>query len=231
MLISTYNLFINIGTILGFFVFIFTSYKRKYKIGKTVCIGILVFFLLQWGFFASNLIRGLNNGDIGSFRDIILEKKGAHFIGRVIFAVSLFPVLYKAFFQKEKKEWVSAMDSLCLFLIVQHIFNRIACLLNGCCGGKLISESSSLKYPTQLFEAGSMVILLGVCIFLFKKNISIYFIFEIWFAVTIFISEFMIDNSDAVYYLGLDAIQYAAIVLIIISLITRKFAGINNDSV
>ena len=81
MLISTYNLFINIGTILGFFVFLYTAYKRRYKLGKTICIGILVFFLLQWGFFVSNLIRGLNNGDIRTYRDIILENKGAHFIG------------------------------------------------------------------------------------------------------------------------------------------------------
>lgn len=235
--IACYNLFINAGTLIGLIVFLWGGYKKSYGIDRLVCAGVLAFALLKWGFFASNLLRGLNQGDISNVRNIFTVNTGGHFLGRVIFAVWFFPVLYRLLFQKKKGEWVGYMDALCMYLVVQHIFNRIACLLNGCCEGKEYDGLFSFRYsmgrgygagfdysmyPTQLFEIVSMTLLLIVCIYLCRKNVRLFFIFEIWFGITIFISEFMMENEGAIYYGGLDAVQYGSLILIITAFVTRK---------
>ena len=74
----------------------------------------------------------------------------------------------------------------------------------------------------------SMIILLLVCIKLYIAKKHIFGIFGMWFAMTIFISEFMMKNLDVVYFIGIDAVQYAAIILFIISFVNQK--GMHRNS-
>jgi len=220
--IPYYNLFINIGTVLGTIVFVFICWKKSKSIERTISAGVLGYALLVWGFFSSNLLRGLYYGKEIDFPGVFIKNYGGHFLGRVLLVVWLFPVLYILLFQKEKREWVKYLEMMCFFLTIQHIFNRIACLSNGCCGGKEIHGAGTFEYPTQLFEIVSMIILLGVCIYLYKNGRRIVILFQVWFSVTIFLSELMMENDGVVYYLGLNVIQYAALILCMNAVLMRK---------
>ncbi len=235
--VSCYDLSINIGTFIGFLVYLFVALKKTKSVKRVICSVVFAYILLTLGAFLGNIIRGLNVGEIGGISDVFTVGSGSHFIGRVIMVVVFLPFVYKWFLGRDKKEWVSYMDMMCFYLVIQHIFNRLGCLLNGCCEGKEYRGFLSFEYPigigfgpgydypmypTQLFEIISMIILLGVCIYLFGKNRHIIVVFEIWFAATIFLSEFMMLPDRTVYIMGLDAIQYSAVVLGIAAYITHR---------
>lgn len=179
------------------------------------------------GFFASNIVRGLNYNSFGNIAEMFTVNAGGHFIGRVLLVMAAFPVLYILLFQKFKYEWKDYLDIFCFYLIIQHIFNRIACIFNGCCQGKSVSFLNN-GLPARGFEVLSMIILLLVCIKLYIAKKHIFGIFGMWFAMTIFISEFMMKKLDVVYFIGIDAVQYAVIILFIISVVNQK--GMHRNS-
>ena len=234
--VSCYDLSIDIGTVIGLLVYLCIALIKTKSVKRVVCSVIFATVLLNLGAYLGNFIRGLSVGEVGGISEIFSTGSGSHFIGRVLMVVIFLPVVYRYFLGKDKKEWVLYMDFMSFYLVVQHIFNRLGCLLNGCCEGKEYRGFLSFEYPigigfgpgydypmypTQLFEIISMVILLGVCIYMFGKRRHIIVIFEIWFAVTIFVSEFMMLPDHTVYILGLNAIQYSAIVLLIIAFVTK----------
>ncbi len=234
--VSCYELAINVGTFIGLLVYLCISLIKTRSVKRVILSVISTAVLLNLGACTGNLIRGLSIGEIGGIREIINSGSGTHFIGRVITVVAILPFIYRYVILKDKREWVVYMDMVSFFLIIQHIFNRTGCLLNGCCEGKEYRGFLSFEYPigvgfgpgydypmypTQLFEIISMLILLAVCSYMFGKRKHIIIVFEIWFAITIFISEFMMLPDRTVYILGLNAIQYSAIILFMIALVTK----------
>lgn len=225
--IALYGVFINIGTVAGLIVFLILAYKKSKSIERVFGATVLAFALLKWGFFASNIVRGLNYNSFGNIAEMFTVNAGGHFIGRVLLVMAAFPVLYILLFQKFKYEWKDYLDIFCFYLVIQHIFNRIACIFNGCCQGKSVSFLNN-GLPARGFEVLSMIILLLVCIKLYIAKKHIFGIFGMWFAMTIFISEFMMKNLDVVYFIGIDAVQYVAIILFIISFVNQK--GMHRNS-
>ena len=127
------------------------------------------------------------------------------------------------------------MDRYCMFLIFQHIFNRIACFYNGCCVGRYYDGIFALRYtgtgsgagysypvyPAVLFECISMIVLFIIGLIRIKKKKNMTKLFEIVFGLVIFLSEFMMDHSGTIQIAGLTIVQYAALLLIILG-ITKK---------
>lgn len=229
-----YPLLINIGSILAVAVYVFLCWKKSKSSVKTIVTTILGITLLVWGYYLSNFLRGVNAGSVHSTSDVFLENQGGHFIGRVLFVMWLFPPIYAVAFQKEKGEWVQYLDMLCVSLTVQHIFNRLACLCHGCCYGRKYSGPFAFTYPlgngwgagydysiypTQLFEIIGMLILLVILLWRLRQNKHTVLLFEIVFAVIIFLSELMMSRTGVTLYFYLTAVQYAAIALILTALI------------
>lgn len=233
----SYDFFINLGSIIGSVILIIL-YFRKSKSWKTA-ISVYVFSLVivELGFFTGGFVRGLSYGDADSLMDVLklfVENRGSHFIGRVILVLWAFPLLFCLIFRKIKTEWRDYIDILCVFLAFQHIFNRVACLFNGCCCGKYYDGIFSFRYnveggfgpgyaypvyPTQLFEIICMIILFATLLIMHIRRKRLLFVFTMGFSITIFISEFMMSTSGVVYIAGLSVIQYAAIVLLITGIV------------
>lgn len=226
--INYYDLFINMGSVLGSILLIFLYHRKNGSWKKTVTVFLLSLAVVELGFFAGRFVRGLSYGDGESFLELLTTPQGNHFIGRVLFTVWVFPPAFCFLFKKEKKEWQDYLDLLCIFLTFQHIFNRIACLFNGCCVGKYYDGIFALRYygqgksgagysypvyPTQMFEIVCMVILLALLLFLYQRGRRLRNVFCVGFALTIFVSEFMMDKKGVLLIAGLTAIQYGAVLL------------------
>lgn len=226
--VKSYDLFINLGSVLGSILLIFLCYRKSGSWKKTFAVFLLSLVLVELGFFAGRLVRGLSYGEGESLYRLLTYPQGNHFIGRVLFVMWVFPAAFCLIFKKEKEEWQEYLDLLCIFLTFQHIFNRIACLFNGCCTGKYYDGPFALRYyvpgksgagysypvyPTQIFEIVCMIVLLAALFFLYRRRKRLSGVFCIGFAVSIFISEFMMDKKGVMLFAGLTAIQYAAALL------------------
>lgn len=227
--IESYDFFINLGSVLGSILLIALYYHKSRSWKKTTAVYLLSLVILQAGMFAGRLVRGLSYGEEWNLVSIITKPNGNHFIGRVLFTMWVFPLLYRLIFREKKKEWLEYLDILCVFLAFQHIFNRIACLCNGCCmgkpyhgifaflcqvDGKTGAGFSYPVFPTQIFEILCMIVLcVMLLIFYFRKK-SLTWRFCFGFAGCIFLSEFMMDQTGVLLIAGLSIIQYAAVALL-----------------
>lgn len=229
---KSYDFFINLGSIIGSIILIGLYFRKNKSWKKTIAVYVLSLAIVELGYFAGNFVRGLSYGETDSIRavlDLFIQRKGNHFIGRVIFTMWVFPPFFCLLFRDLRKEWKDYLDLLCIFLTFQHAFNRIGCLFNGCCCGKYYNGIFTLRYhvegksgpgyaypvyPTQLFEILCMILLFIILIVLYIKKKRLLYVFITGFSVTIFLSEFMMNKQGVVMIAGLTVIQYAAVLLL-----------------
>lgn len=120
------------------------------------------------------------------------------------------------------------LDLLAPPLVLAHAIGRIGCFLNGCCYGKRIG---GFQHPTQLYEAGALVVLLALLLKMEKRglkpgNLSLTygFLYGLWrFGV-----EFLRADSSLVAG-GLTNFQWASLALVagcgILLAIRRRVSG------
>lgn len=211
---ESYTLFINLGTF--FSILLCYELLSKYCSKEKYRIKILCFMLIT--LFAGNITGKLiKNSFEESFSD------STHFMGRVILCAIVLPIFMKYFWKNESLK-TYGYNICVVFIVVQHFFNRIACLFNGCCGGKSVGN---IILPTQLFEAVAMIVLLIFILLKNNKNEESYCISLVVFGITIFISESMMDYSNVTKIGGLTAVQYSAIILSVIMVIYILFSKQN----
>ena len=104
--IESYDFFVNLGSVLGSILLIALYYHKNRSWKKTAAVYLLSLAVLQAGMFAGRLVRGLSYGEDWNIIHIITQPNGNHFIGRVLFAMLVFPPLYRLIFRKKKKEWL-----------------------------------------------------------------------------------------------------------------------------
>lgn len=240
--VKSYDLFINLGSVLGSILLIVLYYRKSGSWKKTFAVFLLSLAIVQLGFFAGRLVRGISYGEGESLTELLTTPQGNHFIGRVLFTAWVFPAAFCLIFKKKKEEWKDYLDLLCVFLTFQHIFNRIACLFNGCCVGKYYDGIFALRYygqgksgagysypvyPTQMFEVVCMLVLLVLLLFLYKRRRRLRNVFCAGFALTVFVSEFMMDKKGVLLFAGLTAIQYAAVLLALTALAGKLWSKDN----
>ena len=180
------------------------------------------------GHFLGNLIRALTRPlkeNIAEEMQYVVDGAGVHFIGTVLASALLLPLIFQWIYRREAD---SKLDVMAFFFTIQHICNRIGCFLEGCCYGIPASGVLSVRFPenppyrvfpAQLFEASLMLILLILQCILYKKGKSIFRSTMLLFGASILLSECFMDKRGVVMYAGLTAIQVAAILLMIVSLI------------
>lgn len=126
----------------------------------TLLIYLSMFVVICLGAFPARAVRGLTHGNVEDFRgllELFITYPGSHFIGRVLLCVILYPVCFRLLFQKYRTLLDAVMDRYCMFLIFQHIFNRIACFYNGCCVGKYYDGIFALRYTGTGSGAGCVI--------------------------------------------------------------------------
>lgn len=109
----------------------------------------------------------------------LLAGRGFVFYGSFLFAV---PTMLW-FFRKHKLNTYKMLDVMAVVTCIVHMFGRIGCFLAGCCYGKPISGAFGVTFtneacqaplntpliPTQLLEAGFILLVLNVLLVIKSK--------------------------------------------------------------
>lgn len=147
----------------------------------------------------------------------ILAGEATHFLGRVLITVFVLHFCMR-FLWKDKKCISQAWNSIAAYFLVQHFFNRLACWLNGCCGG-IYLEFCKNYFPSQLFEAVAVLITFFVLVRKIQRGDCFYEQSCMSYAVIIFLSEFFIEQTSVEKIWGFTSVQFAAVILFLFSLI------------
>ena len=208
LVFDSYTVFNNLGTLLGLFaMYLILSVKSK----KTSLCWMMIAFTLAVMFigavpahYLKDLFGGAGPG-------------ATHFLGRVLVYALLLPLFLRAVCRGGEGS-VCAWNSAAAYIMIQHFFNRTACTMRGCCGGRFI-PALKMSFPTRGFEALSM---LAGLMWLMRsmrsgKNRNCFYTVCLWFSAVIFISEFFMDQPDIGRVLHLTSVQYGALLLAVYS--------------
>ena len=231
--LEAYQFFVTVGSILGIAAFLCVLY-REVKDWKITLLNLLVnLVIILIGAKASEILKALNTQEFSSVAELLLERKGSHFLGRVLFAAWMYPLVYRGLHRLFGKRinWCDqkALDAVSFYFVIQHFFNRIACFCNGCCSGKryygfgaIAYQDVGYVYPSQLIEALFMVVLF-VLLWVRKRRKKPLFGFVLTgFGIAILMSEFWMDQAGILLILGLNVIQYAGILCILTGVIYMR---------
>ncbi len=194
------------------------------------------FLLLFLGRYAAAFVRSANDGGLDGLMDLlhaVLKLVGSHFLGHIItFSVLYFPVLW--FLRELYIEFAGAMASCTdqelikfgeitvIGLPIQHIFNRLGCLCQGCCYGIRYDGPFAISlpyntdidykvFPCQLLEILCMLLLLVLICILIRKGKHTFGVLLIGFSFTFFLSEYFMENPYAIKHFGLTYVQLFSI--------------------
>ncbi len=203
LVFESYTLITNMGTLIGMF--------ASYQVLEKYCsmekrywkVLLLLLALMASGDIPARFLKGLFHGSgMGT---------ATHFLGRVLFAALLLPILLSLMW-KECSCMKQAMNASALYFLIQHFFNRIACWMNGCCNGILI-ESLHVRFPSQFFEAGMMLLVLILLGKNIRKGDSFFGQSMLIYAMVIFVSENFIDQPEVPRVFMLTSVQTGALLL------------------
>lgn len=91
--------------------------------------------------------------------------------------VLLLPIVYVAAAKVFRRRLCDVFDVFAMCTITTLLFARVACVFSGCCYGKLILASESVRWPTRELEILFYLVLL---VFLYRKNHQNSLPGEIW---------------------------------------------------
>ena len=175
--------FINCGTVVGLIVLFNTIWKTIHtdKIKNIIVYSLNLLFSILGSKFAGALLEWDTQGSI---LDTLINSEAVNFSGYVLFFTILFPILYKLIL-KNYNGFSQNIKASALYMAIQHMFNRIGCLMAGCCGGREYSGFLALHYspndvgyyPVQPFEIISMILVQFFIIFLYDSKKLMFFAF------------------------------------------------------
>lgn len=229
--IRSYDLFNTVGTVLGMIAFSVCFYRRTRSVRKTAVHLLINFAVIMAAAVGSGILRSLNNMDawtVETFADALTGHGGGnHFMGRLLLASWVYIPVYAAAEKLSGGRFIpdrrNALDAAAFYFVIQHIFNRLACFLNGCCYGKPYAGPGSVIFPelgypvwpSQLIEGGLMVFLLVWLILAERKKKPLFGRMEAGFGAAVFVSEFFMDQAGILRFAGLSFIQFAALLCMV----------------
>ena len=235
-LLETYDYILFLGIIISIYIqgwLIMTIMKKK----------VFLFFLagyamiLYVGQYAAAFIRCINDGALDGKMNLwksVIDLSGSHFLGHVIlYSLIYYPVIWvisTLFMEPDKKHIFQFFNISSIGIVVQHFFNRLGCLLRGCCYGIEYHGVFAIKFPynkdighevfpSQILEMSCMIIILIILLIRLKKKKDTFGEMIVGFGLTFFLSEFFLENPYAVKHFKLTYIQFICIPEIIIGMI------------
>lgn len=166
---------------------------------------------------------------------------GVTFSGGLVGALLTYFIGYWFLFKKERYNVFHYLNYIITGVVITHAFGRIGCFLGGCCYGKETTSWLGINYPvdqmwdgtkwvdvyakvypTQLFEAGFLLILFIVLFFFIKKHqLKIYLIS---YGVFRFLIEFMRGDDRGNTIFGIiSPSQFLSIVMIVCGILLFIF--------
>lgn len=204
-----------------------TLKENKNIIRCLITVGMFA-VIINVGSVASEFLRKLTYWrGADEFAANFADYQGKHFLGSVLFTVIVFPIAYRCVMRRDggvfdRGGLDKATEFNGVFIVIQHFFNRLACLLEGCCYGRAYYGFGAMRfpgiahpvYPTQVFEMLAMAALFAVLMHnIYRKKRYSFGIFCIGYAAAIFISECFMEQIGTFMVAGMSFIQLAALIL------------------
>ena len=234
--VEAYQFLVQAGSVAGIIAFVYILFKETKDYKQVFCNLLVQMVIILVGKKAAEILRTLNTQGFIGVTALLRESEGSHFLGRVLFVAWTIPWVYalinKVLDKRFHLEYKKSMDAVAFYFVIQHIFNRIAYFCNGCCYGKRYFGIGSIAYqdvgsvyPSQLIELTFMCITFALLCMLKKKNKPIYGVMLVLFGISIFISEFFMDQAGILLFAGMNVIQYASLMCIVTGIIYQKKKG------
>ena len=154
---------------------------------------------------------------------------GITFYGGLIGAICCMYILLK--FSREKTTYSISnwFEIFTIPVVTFHFFGRIGCLLGGCCYGKVTTSKLGVafpnnakenifhyglkRYPTQLFEAIILLLILMVILFVLKNKFKSYLIL---YSISRFFLEFLRGDDRGSVLINISPAQTISILIILV---------------
>lgn len=154
--------------------------------------------------------------------DFSLEDGGITFAGGIITGMVSFFLIFPLGMKDDKKHAINYMDQVVIGLLLAHACGRIGCFTAGCCYG-LETDSIFGVYhytrqayylPTQLYEAGFLILMFFILFFFVKKYLTE--IYLVSYGIFRLLLEFLRgDNRGASPIPFLSPSQFTSIIMIL----------------
>lgn len=244
--LSTFNLMIGLGAILG--ILFFEAYARKKNISTVISDQLLMVFVLSTvlGFVFGMLFDKVAHAkSFENFFKTFWQYTGMTFLGGLLGGIFAFILLYYCIF-KNFNDINKHMDVIVPAFVLAQAFGRIGCFLGGCCYGIRSNSNFAIPYPvytkmtghieiirvlpTNLFEAIGLFILFAILVFLKKKNTFIFYCF--YYGIMRFCIEFLRgDDRGTIWGSILSPSQYLSIFLFLIGFLILIIRKIRSKSI
>ena len=204
---------LSIATILSFlWLVIFNRERLKAKWWELLIVSILHTLI---GVGAVKLFAILENGGDFSF-------KGMSLFGGLFFM----PLVYFIYAKIKKLPVLEVFDVFVFSLAITYACSRFNCLHDGCCYGKFIDSTNTMRYPTRELEiVFHSLSAIGAAIFVIKNMCkeNVFFIYLGGYGVFRFIIEFMRhSDSNSVFHIA-HLWSTLSVIVVITILIIRAY--------
>lgn len=231
--LTLYDILFFVGIFAGLAVYRIYSGKRNVPAKVYNFYLLLTIIAIGVGYFSAILFQSVYN----FIETGVFELRGMTFLGGLIGAVIAFLLGYHFLSKEEDRKYFPMMLNLAPACItIAHFFGRLGCFTAGCCHGiethgpldvtfKIINTNGELidtfsALPTQLFEAGFLLIIFVVLSYLFLKNYRICMpVYVIGYGLFRFIIEFWRGDERGELLPFLSPSQTLSIGLIVIGVI------------
>ena len=230
--IYTYASLIAIGTLVAS---IYTKWRAKKELGINNLSNNFFYLVFVAGFVGGKVFFYLQD-PVYYFKHpkLMLHNFSGGFVfyGSFIFIIPV--VLW--YLKKHKIPVLPMLDILAITTLIVHSIGRLGCFFGGCCYGKPTNSFIGMVFPTtngthvhpsQLYEITALLIIMGIILFLKKKqhfNGQLFLTYVILYAITrSFLELFRGDKRGFIIDKYLSHSQFIGIILILITLfIYRK---------
>ena len=230
--IYTYAFLIVLGTLVAS---IYTKWRAKKELGITALSNNFFYLVFIAGFVGGKVFFYLQD-PVYYFKypKLMLHNFSGGFVfyGSFIFIIPV--VLW--YLKKHKIPVLPMLDILAITTLIVHSIGRLGCFFGGCCYGKPTNSFVGMVFPTtngthvhpsQLYEITALLIIMGIILFLKKKQQfkgQLFLTYVILYAIArSFLELFRGDKRGFIIDKYLSHSQFIGIILILITLfIYRK---------
>jgi len=229
--IYTYAFLIALGTLVAA---IYTKWRAKKELGITELPNNFFYLIFIAGFIGGKLFFYLEKPHL-YFNNpkLLLDNFSGGFVFYGSF-ITIIPALVW-YLKKNKIPILPMLDILAVTTLIVHSIGRLGCFFGGCCYGKPTNSFTGLAFPktngvtvhpTQLYEITALLIIMGIILFIKKKQQfkgQLFLIYIILYAIARNILElFRGDKRGYIIDNYLSHSQFIGIVLIGITLIIYR---------
>lgn len=230
--LTLYDILFFVGVLMALVVYRIYSGKRNVPAKVYNFYLLITIIAISVGYLSAILFQSVYN----FIETGVFELRGMTFLGGLIGGVVTFLACYHFLANENDRKYFPMMLNIAPACItIAHFFGRLGCFTAGCCHGhlthshwgvdfKIISDGQLVgtfrAIPTQLYEAGFLLVAFIVVSYLFFKNYRISMpVYTIGYGVFRFIIEFWRGDERLELIPGLSPSQALSLGLIAIGII------------